>query len=102
MLLVSEGWDSADRRGRRHRAPARRAEPKSAGRRNPEESRRTDCGPDAAATILLNLFSNACKFTKQGQVTLRARRVLADGRDWIDLTVADTGIGITADQQGKL
>jgi signal transduction histidine kinase len=52
--------------------------------------------------ILLNLFSNACKFTKQGQVTLRARRVLADGRDWIDLTVADTGIGMTAEQQGKL
>jgi signal transduction histidine kinase len=52
--------------------------------------------------ILLNLFSNACKFTKQGQVTLRARRVLADGRDWIDLAVADTGIGMTAEQQGKL
>jgi len=52
--------------------------------------------------ILLNLFSNACKFTKQGQVTLHARRVLADGRDWIDLTVADTGIGMTAEQQGKL
>jgi signal transduction histidine kinase/HAMP domain-containing protein len=52
--------------------------------------------------ILLNLFSNACKFTKQGQVTLRARRVLADGRDWIDLAVADTGIGMAAEQQGKL
>jgi signal transduction histidine kinase len=52
--------------------------------------------------ILLNLFSNACKFTKQGKVTLRARRVLADGRDWIDLAVADTGIGMTAEQQGKL
>ena len=52
--------------------------------------------------VLLNLFSNACKFTKQGQVTLRARRVLADGRDWIDLAVADTGIGMAAEQQGKL
>jgi adenylate cyclase len=52
--------------------------------------------------ILLNLFSNACKFAKQGQVTLRARRVLAGGRDWIDLAVADTGIGMTAEQQGKL
>jgi signal transduction histidine kinase len=52
--------------------------------------------------ILLNLFSNACKFTKQGQVTLRARRMLADGRDWINLAVADTGIGMTAEQHGKL
>jgi GAF domain-containing protein len=51
--------------------------------------------------ILLNLLSNAFKFTKEGEVTLRARRV-ADGRDWIELTVVDTGIGMTADQQAKL
>jgi signal transduction histidine kinase len=36
--------------------------------------------------ILLNLLSNACKFTKQGKVTLRACKV-ADGRDWIELAV---------------
>jgi signal transduction histidine kinase len=51
--------------------------------------------------ILLNLLSNACKFTKDGEVTLRARRV-ANGRDWIELAVADTGIGMTAEQQAKL
>ena len=51
--------------------------------------------------ILLNLLSNACKFTKEGEVKLRARRV-ADGRDWIELAVADTGIGMTAEQQAKL
>jgi signal transduction histidine kinase len=51
--------------------------------------------------ILLNLLSNACKFTKQGEVKLQARRV-ADGRDWIELSVADTGIGMTAEQQAKL
>jgi adenylate cyclase len=51
--------------------------------------------------ILLNLLSNACKFTKEGEVRLRARRV-ADGRDWIELAVADTGIGMTAEQQAKL
>jgi signal transduction histidine kinase len=51
--------------------------------------------------ILLNLLSNAFKFTKQGEVTLRARRV-ANGRNWIELAVADTGIGMTAEQQAKL
>ncbi len=51
--------------------------------------------------ILLNLLSNACKFTKQGEVRLRARRV-ANGRDWVELAVADTGIGMTPEQQAKL
>jgi two-component system, NtrC family, sensor kinase len=51
--------------------------------------------------ILLNLLSNAFKFTKEGEVTLRARRV-ADGRDRIELAVADTGIGMTAEQLAKL
>jgi GAF domain-containing protein len=51
--------------------------------------------------ILLNLLSNACKFTKEGEVALRVREV-ADGRDWVELAVADTGIGLTAEQQAKL
>jgi signal transduction histidine kinase/CheY-like chemotaxis protein len=49
--------------------------------------------------ILLNLLSNACKFTKQGEVKLEARR---DGGDWIELAVCDTGIGMTPEQQAKL
>jgi two-component system NtrC family sensor kinase len=51
--------------------------------------------------ILLNLLSNACKFTKEGEVALRVRRV-ADGCDWVELAVADTGIGLTTEQQAKL
>jgi adenylate cyclase len=51
--------------------------------------------------ILLNLLSNACKFTKQGEVKLVARKV-ADGHDCIELSVCDTGIGMTAEQQAKL
>jgi len=51
--------------------------------------------------VLLNLLSNACKFTKEGEVRLRARRV-ANGRDWIEFAVADTGIGMTPEQQAKL
>jgi signal transduction histidine kinase len=51
--------------------------------------------------ILLNLLSNACKFTKDGEVALRVRKV-ADGREWVELAVADSGIGMTAEQQAKL
>jgi GAF domain-containing protein/CheY-like chemotaxis protein len=51
--------------------------------------------------ILFNLLSNACKFTKAGTVTLRVRRI-ADGGNWIEFAVADTGIGMTGEQQAKL
>jgi signal transduction histidine kinase len=51
--------------------------------------------------ILLNLLSNACKFTKDGEVKLRASGV-SNGRQWIELAVSDTGIGMTAEQQAKL
>jgi GAF domain-containing protein len=51
--------------------------------------------------VLFNLLSNACKFTKQGEVKLRARRV-RNGRDWIEVSVSDTGIGMTAEQQARL
>jgi signal transduction histidine kinase len=51
--------------------------------------------------ILLNLLSNACKFTTQGEVRLQVRKVV-DGRTWIEFAVADTGIGMTPEQQAKL
>jgi signal transduction histidine kinase len=51
--------------------------------------------------ILLNLLSNAFKFTKQGEVVLRARRSV-DGRGWIEFDVADSGIGMTVEQMSKL
>jgi signal transduction histidine kinase len=51
--------------------------------------------------ILLNLLSNACKFTKHGEVKLQARKV-ANGGNGIELAVVDTGIGMTAEQQAKL
>ena len=51
--------------------------------------------------ILLNLLSNACKFTKQGEVTLLARKVINQG-NWIEFAVSDTGIGITPEQQAKI
>src|SRR5436309_5743038 len=48
--------------------------------------------------ILLNLLSNALKFTHEGRITIRAERVA--GERAIALSVADTGIGIApADQE---
>ena len=46
-------------------------------------------------------LSNACEFTKEGQVTRRAQRVV-DGRVWIELAEADSGIIMTPEQQAKL
>src|SRR5712691_1097567 len=51
--------------------------------------------------ILLNLLSNACKFTKAGEIKLGARKV-ANGGNWVELAIADSGIGMTPEQQAKL
>jgi signal transduction histidine kinase/DNA-binding response OmpR family regulator len=51
---------------------------------------------------LLNLVSNAVKFTERGVVTITAGRENAEGREWIALRVADTGIGMTPEQMGRL
>ncbi|MFM8789184.1 MAG: response regulator [Chthoniobacterales bacterium] len=48
---------------------------------------------------LFNLLSNASKFTEKGKITLEIKR-RADGM--ISFAVTDTGIGMTAEQQGKL
>ena len=45
--------------------------------------------------IVSNLLSNACKFTDQGSVSLKARvESKAEGRGWLVVKVEDTGIGI--------
>src|SRR6202048_3085449 len=51
---------------------------------------------------LLNLMSNANKFTERGSITINARHGQENGGDWITLAVADTGIGMTPEQMGKL
>jgi signal transduction histidine kinase len=51
---------------------------------------------------LLNLASNANKFTEKGTITLVAHQGQENGRDWVTLAVSDTGIGMTAEQMGKL
>jgi len=51
---------------------------------------------------LLNLASNASKFTENGTVTIAARPQQRDDRDWIAIAVTDTGIGMTEEQMGRL
>ena len=51
---------------------------------------------------LLNLMSNANKFTEKGTITIDASQRQQNGYDWITLAVTDTGIGMTAEQMGKL
>jgi signal transduction histidine kinase len=56
--------------------------------------------PRRLRQVLLNLISNGIKYNRiSGSITLRVRR---DGASQVRLDVADTGIGMTADQIGRL
>ena len=92
-----------DGRGQDHRADG--GEERQPGRRH------CDCPADLGTMhadqmrlrqALLNLMSNANKFTEQGTITIAAHQGQENGRDWITLAVADTGIGMTPEQMGKL
>jgi PAS domain S-box-containing protein len=71
-----------------------------------------ECPPDIGALrtdvtklkqSLINLLSNAAKFTKQGKVTLRlAHQDGDDSKKWIKLEVSDSGIGMTPEQMSRL
>ena len=52
--------------------------------------------------VLLNLLSNAAKFTDRGRITLSAVREQRDGRAWIVVRVSDSGIGMTTEQTSRL
>lgn len=51
---------------------------------------------------LVNLLSNACKFTHSGTVELSARIVEEKDRGWIRFDVRDTGIGISPEDQERI
>ena len=70
-----------------------------------------DCPPDIGTMrsdqtklrqALFNLLSNASKFTEKGIVRLQLQRHKLNGKGWIEIRVSDTGIGMTAEQLGKL
>ena len=52
--------------------------------------------------VLLNLLSNAAKFTQGGRVALEADRVPMNGSWWVRFRVRDTGIGMSPDQLARL
>jgi signal transduction histidine kinase len=52
--------------------------------------------------VLLNLLSNAAKFTKDGLVMLDVRREVGIAGNWVFFRVTDTGIGMTPQQTARL
>jgi signal transduction histidine kinase len=69
--------------------------------------------PSMVRQVLLNLLSNAAKFTRGGTITFTVARVPdpnptqpgedeREGIDWIHFRVTDTGIGMTQEQMGHL
>jgi signal transduction histidine kinase len=69
------------------------------------------CGEDLGAIlgdlmktrqILLNLLSNAAKFTRDGAIALDVRRDVAGGRTVVRFAVTDTGVGMTPQQTDKI
>jgi hypothetical protein len=52
--------------------------------------------------MLLNLLSNACKFTQQGTIGLEVRRLAAPSGEELQFLVSDSGIGMTPVQMGRL
>ena len=57
---------------------------------------------DRIKQILLNLIGNAVKFTEQGQITLSAGCLEENGKFYLRIRIADTGIGIKKQDVSKL
>ncbi|RXH54694.1 ATP-binding protein [Granulicella sibirica] len=51
---------------------------------------------------LLNLISNACKFTQDGTISIAVEQASNDAGSWIQWSVRDTGLGISIEEQGRL
>ncbi len=58
--------------------------------------------PTKVRQILINLLSNATKFTEEGKIKLAISRLGRDGFEWVQFRVSDTGIGMTGKQLDSL
>ena len=52
--------------------------------------------------IILNLTSNACKFTESGVVKITSRLLQDESGERLQIAVCDSGIGMTEEQLGRL
>jgi signal transduction histidine kinase/DNA-binding response OmpR family regulator len=52
--------------------------------------------------LLLNLLSNACKFTDSGIISLSVRLLSRDGHGTVQITVSDTGIGMSEEHLSRI
>lgn len=68
----------------------------------PETPTAIKADPTRVRQILLNLLSNAFKFTQQGEVILRVRPQQGSENNILYFEVEDTGIGLDKEQQAKL
>ncbi|WP_170766388.1 response regulator [Ruegeria lacuscaerulensis] len=68
----------------------------------PDEPEKMFADMTRVRQVILNLLSNACKFTENGKISVRAAKSVIDDRPWLVLDVSDTGIGLTQEQIGKL
>ena len=68
----------------------------------PEEVRLAHADLPKLRQSLLNLVNNACKFTRNGRISVAVRRLRNGSGDWTEVRVSDTGIGICPEDVGKL
>src|SRR5262249_62193422 len=70
-----------------------------------------DCPPDLSPIeadamrlrqIILNLLSNACKFTEAGNIKLQLTTALHEGRQFVEIAGIDTRIGMKAKEMSRL
>jgi Signal transduction histidine kinase len=52
--------------------------------------------------IMINLLSNAIKYTKEGQIAVNVELTKVNNKPRLEISIADTGMGISADQQANL
>ena len=52
--------------------------------------------------VLVNIVTNAIKFTEKGQVVLRIERVIKEDKSYLSFTIIDSGIGLSTKQQDEI